>query len=387
VSTDSGVLRSAYGVRSLSDNRVMVHDLIRKRVVLFDGSLKTFTAVLDTAQGTGALYGAFNSGLVPYLGDSTLLVDRASTALLLIDPLGKVVRAMSPPKSDDMYSMSDALFDSKGFVYYRGSRPPPPVKAPAVRAPPPARGVPQITSSLVDSAPIVRADFETRSVDTVAMMHIPVAKMAWLNIPTSNGNYTRVGIQVLDPLPLTDEWTLLPDGTVAIVRGQDYHIDWIAPDGKVTSTPKMPFDWKRITAEDKTQIIDSLRAAYDARPDSLKMNVRLDNGKKFVMPFFSVEPADLPDFYPAVRSGQVKADPEGNLWVLPATSATAAGGLLFDVVNRNGEVFERVQLPPNRNLVALGPGGIVYLSSPVGPAGVVLERAQVIRPGTGTIKP
>ena len=34
------------------------------------------------------------------------------------------------------------------------------------------------------------------------------------------------------------------DGSVAILRGRDYHIDWINADGSRVSSPKMPFDWK-----------------------------------------------------------------------------------------------------------------------------------------------
>jgi hypothetical protein len=106
-----------------------------------------------------------------------------------------------------------------------------------------------------------------------------------------------------------------------------------------------------------------------------------------------VEPKELPDYYPPVRAGQVKADPEGNVWILPSTSSLAKGGLLFDVVNRKGEVFERVQLPANRNLLGFGPDGVLYLSPPPAPfvAGASvetrLERVQVIRPAGAVIKP
>ena len=42
----------------------------------------------------------------------------------------------------------------------------------------------------------------------------------------------------------------------AVVRGHDYHIDWIAPNGATHSTPKLPFDWKRLTDEEKQQAKD-----------------------------------------------------------------------------------------------------------------------------------
>ena len=66
---------------------------------------------------------------------------------------------------------------------------------------------------------------------------------------------------------------------------------------------------------------------------------------------------------PPIRGGAVLADRDGNVWIIPATSLEAkGGGLLYDVVNRNGELAERVQLPPNRTVVGFGRGGVVYLS-------------------------
>lgn len=94
------------------------------------------------------------------------------------------------------------------------------------------------------------------------------------------------------------------------------------------------------------------------------------------MPLVTVEPSDLPDFYPPIRPNQVRSDSDGNVWILPATSSLAGSGLVWDVINRKGEVFERVQLPEGRNVVGFGPGGIVYMSFNAN-GKVLLERARV----------
>ena len=60
-------------------------------------------------------------------------------------------------------------------------------------------------------------------------------------------------------MPSTDEWAVLSDGVVAFVRGVDYRIDYLHPDGTWTSSPKLPFDWQRVTEEDKQQLIDSVK--------------------------------------------------------------------------------------------------------------------------------
>lgn len=62
----------------------------------------------------------------------------------------------------------------------------------------------------------------------------------------------------------------------------------------------------------------------------------------------------------------------------PSTSMQARGGLLYDVVNRKGEVFERVQLPPFCALAGFGVRGTIYLSCPVENS-TRLQRTYVVR--------
>jgi hypothetical protein len=96
------------------------------------------------------------------------------------------------------------------------------------------------------------------------------------------------------------------------------------------------------------------------------------------IPFAIVEPDDLPDYYPPIRQGHVFADRDNNVWILPATSTLSGTGLVWDVVNRKGEVFQRVRLPEGRDIAGFGPGGIVYLKYGNGEQ-VILERMRVQR--------
>jgi hypothetical protein len=61
-----------------------------------------------------------------------------------------------------------------------------------------------------------------------------------------------------------DDWAVLSDGSLALVRGHDYHVDWVRSDGTGASSPKMSFDWKRLSEDDKHRIIDSTRAHLDS---------------------------------------------------------------------------------------------------------------------------
>ena len=68
----------------------------------------------------------------------------------------------------------------------------------------------------------------------------------------------------INPMPEVDDWAVLPDGTIAIVR-KDYHVDFVDADGKRTSAPKIPFDWQRLTDSAKIAVIDSAKARDRAR--------------------------------------------------------------------------------------------------------------------------
>jgi hypothetical protein len=376
--TDSGVLFTVSGIRSLPGGRVLVGDDSRRRMLSFDSTLTKFSIVLDTAGGGPNKYGAGPAALIRYLGDSSLFADRGSQAFVVIDGTGNVARVMAPPRPSDMRfiaSTNNGLpgVDPKGRLIYRTQRLP----STATRVVPEDGANKMTTSMWPDSAPILRADFDTRGVDTIAMIRIPTQR----TVTVSPQPGMTVDRYAYNPLPSTDEWVLLPDGTIAILRVQDYHIDWMTMDGTMTSSPKMPFDWKPLTAEAKQQLIDSAKkvdADRRAKNPPPKLSSRDGTPSPSPMPFIIVEPSDLPDFYPPVRQGQVKADLDGNVWILPSTSKLALAGLVFDVVNRKGEIFERVQLPVGRNLVGFGPGGAIYLSY-AATGRVLLERARMVR--------
>ena len=108
-----------------------------------------------------------------------------------------------------------------------------------------------------DSAFIVAIDFDTRKLDTLGSIRIPKEPFVVKRTPTGGFNF----ISLTNPMPTTDDWALLPDGTVAFVRGRDYRIEYRASDGTMTSSAKLPFDWQRMNDEDKQHLIDSVANA------------------------------------------------------------------------------------------------------------------------------
>ncbi|HYW30046.1 MAG TPA: hypothetical protein VE869_00970 [Gemmatimonas sp.] len=410
-----------FGVRPLAGGKVLVNDGIRRQLVMLDANLGNPTVVIDSVAEGGNSYGPRAAPLIPYLADSSLFVDGSSLSLLVIDPTGKVAHVMAAPKPSDLRFLAGGAsgVDGQGNLVYRGSmtinrtnmRMDGPGGMPAMIQPP-------------DSAPIVRANFDTRTVDTIGRVKIQSGSRVSM-VQGSDGKMNAK--MVVNPLPTIDEWAVLSDGSVAFVRGHDYHIDWIRPDGKAVSSAKLPFDWKRLTDDDKLKLIDSARTAIDKAQAEAKaagasggaaaagaamgaatgggaqmeirvmstmgaaggggMSVGAPGGgapgpmTNFVMPTPTVEFVplnEIADYYPAIRSGAARPDMDGNLWILPTTSAQSkAGELVYDVVNNRGELTQRVRIPVGRSVAGFGRDGIVYLMYRDAAKGWFLERAKL----------
>jgi hypothetical protein len=378
VATDSGIFRAINAIRALSDGRIIVNDMARRRLLMFDSTLRSFTTLADTAAAAPNRYPPrIQASIFAFTGDSTIFVDVDGQALVVVEPSGRFGRVMAPPKSADIYYLGSSTFgtpgfDTKGRLIYRGIRRDDAGMRLDIEMMERGDTTPRVLAARSDSAPVVRADFETRVVDTLAWIQLPTNK----RLAIGNTTYSA-----FNPLPLTDEWTLLPDGTVAVVRGQDYHLDLWHVDGTKSSSPKIPYDWKRITIEERQALLDSVKKADEVRRASLPPLPASGRGgpPPTRRPIFTVDAEEMWEFYPPVRPGQMKADPSGNIWILPSTSSAAGRGLVFDVVRRDGTILERVRLPEGRNLIGFGPGQTVYMIYAPNPQRILLERASVVR--------
>jgi hypothetical protein len=375
-------------LRALSDGSVFVNDAGKRQLVKLDANLKRVAVVADTAPGALMPYGQRPIGLIPYLGDTTLVADPSTLSLVVLNKDGKTVRVMAPPRTNDINLLSNSnlgtnAFDAKGRMYYRqgnagggggvgmlfgggdnnnrggrggnqggqqgGQQNNQNRGGQQGRGGDggfgggfggggggfggggggfgggqggqgfgggPGRGGGFNPGNQPDSMPIVRVDFDTRKADTITFVKVPKNET---QMTRSEDGQMRFTIKI-NPLPQADDWALLADGTVAVMRVLDYHVDYYAPDGKHIASEKLPYDWKQITDEDKTKLVDSLKVMANTF-----MN-RGNNGNGGA-PRMQVEPiaADkLPDFYPPVRQGSSIADRDGNLWVLPTTSSLQA---------------------------------------------------------------
>ena len=89
-----------------------------------------------------------------------------------------------------------------------------------------------------------------------------------------------------------------------------------------------------------------------------------------------VDASDLPDYRPAFSSNAARADWDDNLWIrTTATRAGAIAGPIYDVVNRKGELVDRLQIPAGRQIIGFGKDGVVYMVARDGNASWI-ERAH-----------
>ncbi|HEY0929811.1 MAG TPA: hypothetical protein VGE27_07805 [Gemmatimonas sp.] len=409
--TTTESLGQVANVRALSDGRLLINDVASRRVLLVDSAMKVLSVVADSTPSTANAYGPRTGSLIAYRGDSTLFVDAASLSMLVIDPAGKIARVMSVPRSQDAMMLAagglGGAYYHDGHLIYRG------MPQMQMRMGPPSGGgggVPQLPQQ-PDTMAIVRVNLQSRQLDTVGFVKIPKTNT---NMSRSDDGMISVSIEV-NPLPVVDEWAVTSKGDVALIRGRDYHVDWMNPAKQWRSSPKIPFDWKRLTDDDKVKLIDSVKAIRDrqaaanpgqgqqmAQAFSSAMGGGAAGGggaPQVVMRFEMrgggaggptqspqvappqinyVSPSDLPDYQPPFFATSARPDADGNIWVRTIPTKPQPAGSVYDVINDKGEAVDRVLVPENRTIIGFAPGGVVFMA--VRDSGAFrIERARVVK--------
>ena len=233
----------------------------------------------------------------------------------------------------------------------------------------------------VSSTKVDRGIMLSRTSDTVAKFMIPKVTLD----PQKGSNGWTIVVALVNPLPLTDDWALLADGTIAIVRGREYRVDFVDEADRVTHGPRVPFEWERVRDDARDSIIDSTRTEMEKlREAQIARNAAAAagapaaagpttgaNGRQLtgadggarsgalgpagpqMMPLEFVPPSDLPDYRPAFRQGAALGDAEGRLWI--RTTKVINGGAVYDVIDRSGALVDRVKVPPGRVIAGFGP--------------------------------
>ncbi|HYD54457.1 MAG TPA: hypothetical protein VEA99_17620 [Gemmatimonadaceae bacterium] len=391
-----GVVAAINGVRTVRGGAVFVNDRANRRLVMLDGTLRLRRVVLDATPATGGGYGRFATRLIALSGDSTGFLDGASRTLTVIDAEGRVARRMTvPPEADlDALLRSSPTVDARGRLVYRG------------------RGLSQRellqmgelgVRATPEEVPLLRLDLATGRVDTAATLQIYQQQEKL--VPVANG----VSVQpVLHPAPTVDEWAMLSDGRIAVVRGAEYRVEFIAADDRIEGGEPVREPRPALDVTAKSALLASSRATRRAMmaagyplgrevaplPGAVFLSApgtcvvtRASDGKE-VAPIFGcgdaaadewVRPDEVADRLPAFLPGAVRADADGRAWVQRITLDAADNGLLHDVIGSSGQRIDRVRLPVGTVIVGfLANGGVLLATRDRGV--LRLRRARYVPP-------
>jgi hypothetical protein len=312
------------GVRELPDGRVLVSDRLDNGVVVADFARGTTAAIGRT--GSGPAEYRLPTGLSAMPGDSTLLVDEGNQRLAVIGPDLKIHRTFN-------------------------------LIIPGIGVPLGARGVDrqgryhlQIPGWLngprggTDTIVVIRFDLRTQRVDTLVR----------IKGSTPRKNTMKPGIPYV-LFAAQDVWNVTADGRLGVVRSGDYHVEWRETDGRITSGPKIPFERRQVTMDD--------RMAHTRRfMEGSSISGKNESGGLSPLPAEMLEEKaireiaeyqDHADVHPPFTEITPLVGPDGSLWV--ERSVQLGVPQTWDVIGANGVLAGRLQMPRGRRLASLGP--------------------------------
>lgn len=331
-------LSSIRGLRQLTDGRVLLSDGIDNVLLRLDLARQQ----ADTIGRTGAGPGEYKSPdqVFGMPGGGTLLLDLGNGRLTDYLADGKVKESLSVARGEPgqglMLVVPPLAVDGQGRIYFQ------------VRGGGPGGAPP-------DSAPVIRWDRARDTFDTLAKVKLPSVRVS------TSGSANNRNVQ-MRPRPLTTEdgWAVAPDGRLGIVRAADYHVEWLALDGRVIRGPAIPYSPVKVTMADKKEWIsqtgDGVSVSVSNNNGEIRTSFARGRGGRTPP---SPDDFEWPEVKPPFAAGSVVAAPDGNLWVRRYTAAGQPAA--YDVFGSDGRLARRVILPAGRRLEGFGTG-TVYLS-------------------------
>lgn len=314
-------------VRELPGGRVVVADAGLSRVDVLSPELRFIGAAARS--GEGPLEFQSSDWLVAAGGDSTLIVDDVGANLLVLDASLRAVgkRPLRRVTSGTRTLLAEVRgSDALGRLYFTGIRPNITPGAPR------------------DSVPLLRWAPTTDLIDTLTWIRVPVP-----GLRRSEVNPDSM-IQVpADPWEWRDAWSVAPDGRVAVVRGDDYHLEWFANNRKVASGRAVWVSRVPVSAEDVQKLRDT------------KFTISTPQGPRTIS---AASGAQLSTVKPFVAEGAPpRVDPDGRVWV-ERSRASGDAVATYDVFDATGEAVLTVQLADRAHVVGFG-GDATYVTKPV----------------------
>lgn len=337
------------GIAELRDGRVLVSDSKENEIRLIDFASGSMTSV--SGKGSGPLefqLGALLSGAA----DSSVFYDFMQRRFLLFSPTGVPVRtALFGSNTGDPMAfvsmMQPTSVDASGRVYGQG------MGMSMLGMNGRAGGAPGVT--FADTVAIQRFSLRTGRTDTIARIRNVSTQVAPKIEMGANSMRMTMSAPNFDA---SDEWTVFPDGTVAILRDGDYRVQFVSASG-VRVGPPVPHTAIPVTAAMRRAMVDSTRAQMQ-RSLGATQKARTEAGNSGVplpkVDYEVREPARWATHMAPYAS--LRATPDGKLWVgTPRPGAVPEERAShFDVLDRTGVLVAKIVLVAGERLVGLGRG-------------------------------
>jgi hypothetical protein len=329
----------AADVRELADGRLVVLDARDNLLQLVSADLATVRQI--GREGSGPTEYRRITQLVARRDDSTLAYDVMNARFLVIDATGAAAGTISLREASGglpVGPMAVRGYDGAGRLYYQGMKFAMGPSGPAIS----------------DTSVILRLDPAKGRVDTLGRVRIGAPAMKMSGDPQKGTGAMRLSMPAF---PVVDEWGLLPDGRVVVVRGADYRMEFISEPGSARSLAPVPYERVKVTKADHEKAREArkrMEAEVSRAAASAAASVPANARGRGRMPSMAVdEPTEWPEYKPAFAQGALKVAPDGELWVARLRAASEEGQL-YDVFTRAGALRLRVALPPKTALVGIG---------------------------------
>lgn len=342
-------------VRETTDGRLMVADPLGGVLAFMDPETGAMEPIGREGGGPGEWRQPDAVHALP--GDSTLLVDLGNARLSVLDPAGTYVHSypmaltpQAPPAGGPQQGptmlateiLNPRVVDAEGRIYYTAR--------PRSAGPGAGGGAP-------DSSEVRRWTPGGTEPVRVARLRPPAQST------TTSGGSGNVRV-AMRPVPLApqDDWAVAPDGRVAVVRAEPYHVQWVSEDGEVVAGPPVAFDPVPVGEAEKERWQEGVGSAGLAVTMSVEngatsMNFRRGTGGMPGMPAADAGEYEWPAAHPAFRPGGARVDPSGRLWV--ERYGRVGAPVLYDVFDDRGIHARQVRLPEGRRIIGFG-ADVIY---------------------------
>jgi hypothetical protein len=310
------------GVRELPDGRVLISDRLDKGLGVADFAKNSWTPIGRT--GSGPAEYRLPTSLSPMPGDSTLLSDEGNQRQAVIGPDLRIHRTFNLMLPGIGVPLGARFVDSRGRYHLQ---------------------IPGwVLSQPGDTVLVVRFDQKTQRVDTLARIKGSTPRR---NTQTPGLPYVIFAAQ--------DIWNVTADGRLAVVRSGDYHVDWRDADGRLTRGPKIPFESREVTMQDRMAHVRRFmqNSSTSGRDGTTGLSplpaeeLQEDNIRRVT------ERQEHATTHPPFIGSTPLVAPDNSIWIersmRPGTPDT------YDMIGADGAVKARLQMPRDHRLVALGP--------------------------------